>query len=244
MAQLPNQVKLGQRVTRGRAILQTEDMTMDDMTLRQNVLDELDFEPSIDATDIGVAVKDGTVTLTGHVRTYAQRVMAEEIVRRVNGVRAIAEEIEVRPMGTHVTADDEIAKRVVQRLDWNTSIPAGNVKAKVENGWVTMTGRVEWHYQKDLAAEEIRHLTGVTGVTNQIEIKQPVSQADVQKRIEEALKRDAEVEARAIKVRVADSRVTLEGKVRTWAERQAAERAAWSTRGVANVVDNIAVTGH
>ena len=115
---------------------------MDDITLRQNVLDQLEFEPSIDAAEIGVAVADGTVTLTGHVHTYAQGVKAEEIVRRINGVRAIAEEIEVRPLGTHMTADDEIARRIVQRLDWNTSIPEGNVKAKVEKGWVTLTGKV------------------------------------------------------------------------------------------------------
>ena len=216
---------------------------MDDLTLRQNLLDELEFEPSIDAAEIGVAVENGTVTLTGHVPTYAQRQKAEEIARRINGVRAIAQEIEVRPAGTHVTADDEIAKRIVQRLDWNTSIPAGNVKAKVDKGWVTLTGQVEWYYQKDLAADEIRHLTGVIGVTNEITIKQTVSSTDVRKRIEDALKRDAEVEAKAIRVGVSGNKVTLEGKVRTWAERQAAERAAWSTRGVANVVDHIAVTG-
>jgi osmotically-inducible protein OsmY len=216
---------------------------MDDLTLRQNVLDELEFEPSIDAAEIGVVADNGTVTLTGHVRTYAQRVKAEEIVRRVNGVRAIAEEIEVRPAGAHLTADDEIAKRIVQRLDWNTSIPAGNVKAKVDKGWVTLTGQVEWYYQKDLAGDEVRYLTGVTGVTNQIVIKPPVTATDVRQHIEEALKRDAEVEARAIQVKVLNNRVTLEGKVRTWAERQAAERAAWSARGVVNVVDHIAVTG-
>ncbi len=216
---------------------------MDDMTIRQHVLDELEFEPSIDAADIGVTADSGTVTLTGHVRTFAQRVKAEEIARRVNGVRAIAQEIEVRPVGAHMSADDEIAKRIVQRLDWNTSIPAGNVKAKVEKGWVTLTGQVEWHYQRDLASEEVRYLTGVMGVTNQITIKQQVSSTDVRRHIEDALKRDAEVEAKAIRVNVLGNKVTLEGKVRTWAERQAAERAAWSTRGVANVVDQIAVTG-
>lgn len=216
---------------------------MDDITLRQHVLDALEFEPSIDAADIGVAVEDGTVTLTGHVRTYAQRLKAEETVRRVHGVRAIAEKIEVRPAGAHATADDEIAKRVVQRLDWNTSIPRGNVQAKIENGWVTLTGKVEWHYQKDLAATEVRYLPGVTGVTNLIDIRQTVSPTDVQKRIEEALKRDAEIEAKAISVNVRDNKVTLQGKVRTFAERQAAERAAWSARGVEAVVDQIAVTG-
>ncbi len=216
---------------------------MDDITLRQNVLDELEFEPSIDAAEIGVTVENGTVMLTGHVRTYAQRVKAEEITRRINGVRAIAQDIEVRPAGAHLTADDEIAKRIVQRLDWNTSIPAGNVKPKVDKGWVTLTGQVEWYYQKDLATDEVRYLPGVIGVTNQITIKQPVSSTDVRKHIEEALKRDAEVEAKAIRVNVLDNKVTLEGKVRTWAERHAAERAAWSTRGVVNVVDHIAVTG-
>lgn len=215
---------------------------MKDIELRQDVLDELEFEPSIDAADIGVAVEDGTVTLTGHVRTYAQKHEAERIVKRVKGVRAIAQEIEVRPAGSHLTADDEIAKRAVSSLTWNASVPRDTVQITVENGHVTLGGTVTWHYQKAAAEKAVQTLQGVTGVTNVIAIKPSVSPADVRERIENALKRDAEIEAKRIQVLVTDSKVTLEGRVRNWAEREAAERAAWAAPGVANVVDHITIS--
>ncbi len=214
---------------------------MKDTTLRQDVLDELEFEPSIDAADIGVAVEDGTVTLTGHVPTYTQKRTAENIVKRVKGVRAIAQEIEVRPFGTHMTADDEIAKRAVNSLQWNSSVPKDSVLVKVENGAVSLSGKVHWHYQKQAAEKAVRDLTGVKSVSNQIEITPSVSPTDVRQRIESALKRDAELEAKRIMVRVDDRQVTLDGKVRTWAERDAVERAAWAAPGVTSVVDHIAI---
>lgn len=214
---------------------------MKDTTLRQDVLDELEFEPSIDAADIGVAVENGTVTLTGHVPTYAQKRTAESIVKRVKGVRAIAQEIEVRPVGTHMTADDEIAKRAVNSLQWNSSVPRDAVQVKVENGSVSLSGKVQWHYQKQAAERAIRELAGVKSVSNLIEIKPSVSPTDVRQRIENALKRDAELEAKRIQVRVDDRKVTLDGKVRTWAEREAVERAAWAAPGVSSVVDHIAI---
>lgn len=214
---------------------------MKDTTLRQDVLDELEFEPSIDAADIGVAVEDGTVTLTGHVPTYAQKRTAENIVKRVKGVRAIAQEIEVRPVGAHMTADDEIAKRAVNSLKWNSSVPQDAVQVKVENGWVSLSGKVQWQYQKQAAERAIRELAGVKSVSNMIEITPSVSPTDVRQRIENALKRDAELEAKRIQVRVDDRKVTLDGKVRTWAERDAAERAAWAAPGVSSVVDHIAI---
>ena len=124
---------------------------MNDSTLRQDIIDELDFEPSIDAASIGVAVEDGVVTLTGHVSTYAQKATAEDAVRRVKGVRGIAEEIEVRPFGTNKTADDEIVKRALQTISWNTVIPDGAIQVKVQDGWVTLTGKVDWQYQKTAA---------------------------------------------------------------------------------------------
>src|SRR5690606_36139573 len=174
-------------------------MTMNDGTLRRDIIDELDFEPSIDAADIGVAVENGIVTLTGHVPTYSQKVTVEDVVRRVKNVKGIAQEIEVRPIGSNRTADDEIAKRAVNILRWNTPIPEGTVQVKVQKGWVTLTGKVDWFYQKDSAARAVRDLAGVVGLPNQIEIKQHASATDVKKRIEEALKRNAEVEAKAIK---------------------------------------------
>lgn len=214
---------------------------MKDTELRQDVLDELEFEPSIDAADIGVAVENGTVTLTGHVPTYSQKRTAENVVKRVKGVRAIAQEIEVRPIGTHLTADDEIAKRAVNSLGWNSSVPANAVQVKVEGGLVSLTGKVKWNFEKQAAEQAVRHLAGVKGVANAIEIIPAASPSDVRQRIENALRRDAELEAKRIQVRVDDRRVTLDGKVRTWAERDAAERAAWAAPGVSLVVDHIAI---
>jgi osmotically-inducible protein OsmY len=214
---------------------------MNDSTLRMDIIDELEFEPSIDAVNIGVAVEDGIVTLTGHVPTYAQKVTAEETVRRVKGVKGIAQEIEVRPAGSNRTADDEIAKRVVNIITWNTLIPAGAVQVKVQNGWVTLTGKLEWQYQKTTAGDAVRGLAGVNGVSNNIDVTPRASVADIKKRIEDALKRNAEVEADKIRIVVRDSKVTLEGKVNAWAERSAAERAAWSAPGVKTVEDHIQI---
>lgn len=215
---------------------------MTDSSLRQDIIDELDFEPSMEAANIGVVVEKSIVTLTGHVPTYSQKMTVEDVVRRVKGVKGIAEEIEVRPVGSNRTADDEIAKRAVNTLNWNTSIPTGTVQVKVQMGWVTLTGKVEWFYQRNAASNAVRDLAGVVGVTNQIEIRQHASATDVKKRIEDALKRNAEVEAQAIRVDVLDGgKVRLQGKVHAWSERSAAERAAWSAPGVTTVEDRIAI---
>ena len=214
---------------------------MNDNSLRQDIIDELDFEPSIEAADIGVAVEQGVVTLTGHVPTYSQKATVEDVVRHVKGVKGIAEEIEVRPFGTHRTADDEIVKRAVNTIKWNTAVPSDSIQVTVEDGWLTLTGKVEWQYQKTAAADSVRGLAGVVSVTNQIEVKPHASALDVKKRIQDALKRNAEVEAKAIKVNVVDGKVTLEGRVNLWSERSAAERAAWSAPGVSLVVDRITV---
>lgn len=216
---------------------------MIDTVLRQNVIDELEFEPSLDAANIGVMVEDGVVTLTGHVETYAEKITAEKITARVKGVRGIAQEIEVRPVGANQTADDEIAKRVVNTLRWNTSVPKDEVQVKVSKGWVTLTGTVEWNYQRDVAARALQGMVGVRGVTNAILISPKAKVADVRERIEKALKRDAELEAAAIKIAVADGTVTLDGKVHSLSERRAAERAAWAVPGVKNVSDRLMITG-
>jgi osmotically-inducible protein OsmY len=215
---------------------------MQDTSLRQDIIDELEFEPSIDAAHIGVAVESGVVTLTGHVSTYAEKMKIESVVMRVKGVKGIAEEIEVRVAGANRTADDEIAKRAVNMLKWTTAIPEDSVKVKVQNGWVTLTGSLDWHYQKRAASESVENLSGVTGVSNQIEIKPRATASDVKKRIESALKRDAEIDASAIRVNVLDSKVTLEGRVNAWSDRQIAERAAWSVPGVVFVDDRITVS--
>ncbi len=215
---------------------------MDDITLRQNILDELEFEPKVDAAEIGVTARDGVITLTGHVGTYAEKDAAEKAARRVKGVRAIAQEIDVRILGPRRTDDDDIARRAVKILDWNISIPKQMVQIRVCKGVVTLTGNVEWQYQKNAAAAAVRDLSGVVGVSNLIEVVPGISADDVKKRIENALERDAELEARAIQVDVSGGKVTLKGKVRTWSERRAAERAAWSAPGVCALDDQLAIT--
>lgn len=214
---------------------------MNDKLLRQDVLDELEYEPSIDAADIGVSVEDGIVTLSGHVKTYAEKATAEETVLRVKGVKGIAQKIEVRPAGAHKTADDEIAKRAANTLSWNSILPDNQIKVKVQNGWITLTGEVEWQYQKAAAENSVKGLNGVYGVHNDIKLKPHASVPDIKKRIEDALKRTAELEAKAIRVDVVGDNVMLEGKVNAWAERTAAERAAWSAPGVRSVQDRLVV---
>ncbi|MEY3002831.1 MAG: hypothetical protein RLZZ491_7 [Pseudomonadota bacterium] len=214
---------------------------MGDKELRLDILEELDLEPSFDAADIGVAVDGNVVTLSGHVRSFSDKVTAREIVERIAGVRAIADEIEVRPIGAHITADDEIAKRIVNTLKWNSSVPDEKIIITVTKGWVTLEGDVEWHYQSTAAEQAVRRLVGVTGVNNRIKITPAVKPADVSDRIQKALKRDAELDASGIRVNVAGSRVTLEGRVRYLGERRAAERAAWSAPGVTEVIDHLTV---
>lgn len=214
---------------------------MNDITLRQNILDELEFEPSIDAAEIGVIAANGIVTLTGHVRTYAEKEAAERVVQHVKGVRGIAEEIEVRIFGAKETDDDDIARRAVKMLDWHVSVPNQAVTVRVQKGWLTLSGKVEWQYQKNAAYDAVKDLSGVVGVSNIVEVKPHVSGSDVKRRIENALERAAELEAQSIKVDVHGSKVTLKGKVRTWSERQAAERAAWSAPGVSMLDDQLSI---
>ena len=215
---------------------------MDDKFLRQAIIDELDFQPNIDPAHIGVAVEAGVVTLTGHVGSYAEKFAAEEAVKHVKGVKAIAQNIEVRYPNDKKTSDDEIAKRAIEILDWDVSIPSEGIQVKVQKGWITLSGEVEWHHQKLAAESAMRKLSGVMGVFNQILIKSGIESGDVKKRIEEALKRNAEVEAEQIHVFVSKGAVTLEGKVKSWYERELAERAAWAVRGVQTVTDRIQIS--
>ena len=210
---------------------------MSDTQLRKDILDELDYEPSVKATNIGVAVENDVVTLTGHVSSYAEKIAAEQAVRRVKGVRAIAQEIEVRFPSDKKTGDDEIAKRALDILRWSL-VPSDAVKLTVQNGLIRLSGEVEWQYQKRSAEDTVRKLSGIVGVINDIKIKPLVSVPDVKQKIEDALKRSAEVEARAIRVTVRDGgNIVLEGKVHDWLERDAVENAAWSAPGVTTVQD-------
>lgn len=211
---------------------------MNDKQLRQDVVDELDFEPSIHSADIGVAVESGVVALTGHVPNYTQKLAAERAAWRVNGVKAVAQKIQVRFLGDKMHNDDEIAQRAIKILDWDTLLPRDSVRVQVEDGWVTLTGMLDWNYQRELAAEDVRKLGGVVDVINDIALRQPSQAIDVKQHITNALNRHAEVEASRIKVIVHDGgTVSLEGDVDNWDERQAVVRAAWSAAGVHAVDD-------
>lgn len=215
---------------------------MTDTSLRQDIIDELEFEPSVNAAHIGVAVSEGVVTLSGHVASYAEKVAAEKAVQRVKGVRAIAEEIEVRYPGDKQTQDDEIAARALAILRWNSVVPADQVQIRVQDGWVTLTGQVDWQFERLAAEAQIRRLSGVAGVMNSITLKPHGRQGDIRKKIEEALKRNAEVEARNIRVCVVgDGRVALEGKVHDWQEKRAVTSAAWSAEGIRSVEDRLTI---
>jgi osmotically-inducible protein OsmY len=214
---------------------------MTDMDLRQNVLDALEFEPSVDGAGIGVAVHNGIVTLTGHVLTYREKLKAEELAMAVHGVKGIAQEIEVRPLGTNLTADDEIARRILDVLRWSTSLPADIVKVKVQSGWVTLSGTVEWNYQRDYAVRAVHDMVGVKGVTSAILIAHKASPADIRDRIVKALKRQAELDMQNIRVEVSDGAVTLEGKVHSLTERRVAEQAVWAAPGIREVRDRLSI---
>jgi osmotically-inducible protein OsmY len=212
-----------------------------DRQLQQDVLDELEFEPSFDAAHIGVTAEDGVITLTGHVSSYGAKLAAESAARRVKGVRAIAEEIEVRLPSDKKRADDEIAARALSILNWDAAVPANQVTVKVEKGILTLSGEVDWQFEKNLAETLVRRLSGVAGVINTIMLRPHVSAADVKDKIIKAFHRTAALEAAKIDVEVAGSTVTLKGQVQDWTERDAAERAAWSALGVSKVVDQIRV---
>jgi osmotically-inducible protein OsmY len=209
-----------------------------DTQLQQDVLAELKWEPSINAAEIGVEVKDGIVTLAGHVNTYAEKWNAERATQRVAGVKALAVEMDVKIEGINNRTDADIARSVENVLQWTTYLTKDAIKVKVEKGWVTLTGEVEWQYQRQAAAESIRYLMGVSGVSDQITIKTKATAPAVKSDIEAALKRRAQKEAHEISVSVHGTDVTLTGTVHSWSERELARNTAWGSPGVRSVVDN------
>ncbi len=217
----------------------------DDQTLQALVMEELEWEPSFDAAHIGVAAKDGVVTLSGHVDSYAAKAAAERAASRVRGVKAIAEEIEVRLPEDHKHSDTEIAERALRILGWDVEVPTDRIQVKVEHGVVALTGDVEYYFQKASAEADVRRLGGVRGVVNLIRVgpgPAPASDpATVREKIASALRRNAEVEATHIAIGVDGRRVRLSGTVRTWGERQMAEAAARSAPGVLEVDNEITV---
>jgi osmotically-inducible protein OsmY len=212
-----------------------------DSQLQKDVMDELQWEPRVDHANIGVAAKDGIVTLSGYVKSYAEKLAAEKASRRVKGVRGLAEEIEVRFASDPKTSDPEIAKRIADIFDWSATVPKDRVNVKVESGWVTLTGMVDWQFHRDAAKGAAARINGVKGVTNLIEVKQKPSSMDVKERIVAAFKRAADLDASTITVITDGDQVRLGGKVHSWYERQVAERAAWAAPGVNRIEDNIVV---
>ncbi len=216
-------------------------MKKSDNQLQHDVEAELEWEPSVDHADIGVAVNDGVVTLSGYVKSYPEKVAAEKATRRVAGVKAIAEEIKVRYASDPKTADHEIAKRILDLFAWHVSIPKETVKLKVEHGWVTLTGTVDWFFQKDEAAKAAGRITGVLGISNLIDVKKLPVAADIKDRITAAFRRQANLDASGVTVITDGSTVRLGGMVKAWNERGVAERAAWAAPGVNKVEDDIIV---
>lgn len=212
-----------------------------DSQLQRTVLAELNWDPSVGAGHIGVTTENGVVTLTGHVASFAEKRAAEAAARRVNGVKAVAEEIEVRIPEHKHKADDEIAAAVVDRLDWDASIPDGAITATVEKGFVTLKGEVEWNYQRDHAVEDIRRIVGITGVSNQVTIKPKVNVGAVCDEITHALHRSWFFDPQTIEVKAYEGIVTLSGSVRTPHERQVAAATAWAAPGVTDVRNELFV---
>lgn len=212
-----------------------------DEQVRDDILAEIEWDPRIKSTEVGVTVKNGAVSLLGTVNTYAEKLAAEEAAKRVRGVRAIAEEIKVKLPSSDRATDEDIAERIAQILQWNTAIPGDNIKAEVRGGFVALSGEVDWHYQRETARNLIAGVRGVSAVSNLIKVKTRVQPSDVTREITRALHRNADVESSKINVDVAGGRVTLRGDVKAWYERKLVEDAVWAAPGVTEVVDNLRV---
>ena len=215
--------------------------TRTDAQIQADVVAQLKYEPRVNPNEIGVIVKDGVVTLTGWVDSYTKRWAAEDASHKVKGVKAVANEIEVRLSSVDERTDADIAAAVVRALEWDAFLNIQKLDVTVSKGWVTLRGAVEWQYQRTDAERVVRRITGVKGVSNLVVVEPRIAPTDLKKKIEQALVRSAEVDARTITVEVQGSKVILRGTVRSWAEKEEAERQAWAAAGVTDVQNLISI---
>jgi osmotically-inducible protein OsmY len=215
--------------------------TKSDSQLKKDVESELEWDAAVHAHNIGVAVKDGVVTLSGHLDSFAEKYAAERAAQRVLGVKGLAVELDVRLAAGAKRTDAEIASAAESALRWHALVPQDRVKVMVEKGWVTLSGELDWDYQRNYAMKAVRPLTGVLGVTNSMSVKPQITPAGIKQRIQGALERQADREAKNIEVVVSGHSVTLKGQVHSWAERTAAQGAAWSAPGITSVVNDLRV---
>jgi osmotically-inducible protein OsmY len=213
-----------------------------DSEIERDVKDELTWDPDLYATDIAVSVKDGVVTLTGFVKNFSDKYEAEAAAKRVAGVVAVANDIEVRIPSVDERPDPEIAREAVAAIKSQLPVTSEKIKVIVKNGWITLEGEVEWQYQRATAENAVRRIKGVKGVINSIKLKSPTEPTEIKRKIQEAFRRNAEVDANRIVVEADGGTVTLKGTVRSWIEREEAERAAWAAPGVTKVIDQIVVS--
>jgi osmotically-inducible protein OsmY len=218
-----------------------ETIMKSDTEIRRNVETELQWDPSVDGSKIGVIVKDGVVTLNGEASHFVEKWAAEDVAKRICGVRAIANEIQILIPASGVRSDADIAAAAANALRWHVATAAYEITPVVANGWVTLTGKVQWGFQKNAAQAAVAHLLGVKGVSNDIQVKSAVKAADVKQKIEEAFKRHAILDSDDIRVNVDRATVTLDGHVHTWREHEDAARAAWAAPGVANVENRLSI---
>ncbi|HEU4556170.1 MAG TPA: BON domain-containing protein [Chitinophaga sp.] len=212
-----------------------------DLQIQHNVVDELAWDPVLKASEIGVTCHEGVVTLSGYVNSYSKKLAAENAAKRVRDVKAVAMDIEIKLPSDNKRTDSDIAAAALNALRWNTFVPDDRVKLAIEEGWVTLEGELEWQYQKESAANAIKDLIGVRGISNLIKVRPNISAVVVKDAIKKALERSAYIEAAGINIMTDGGNITLKGKVRSWGERSEVERAAWATPGVLDVKDELVI---